>query len=435
MPKRSILIGVTVAYVVSLVCGFVVAHVLAKKSYYMYVAPTFEAMDRLELNQARAALGRGGNAALKDYMESLDRAFGGRHYLLNSDGTDLVTRQSKVFLLPAKPGTRYRGYDGGAFHLAQLSDDGHVWFAVFGSSTVTGPATWAYFAVCVVVTTGLLFFSLLYLVFPLRAIHDALGQFGAGQMNKRINISRGDEIGQVAASFNAMAERVEQSFRTERSLLQDISHELRAPLARLNLAVHLAKQERPDASTEQIERNVKKLTALVGEITEFYQKWSRVENSQPLETVDLDEALQEVCEDVQLEAASRSIAIELTAIPVELPNARPELIGRVLGNILRNAVNYAPVGSRILVDLQREGEEAVVTVRDFGKGVAEENLERIFDPFYREVEEQDQRTGLGLGLSIVRRGVQWHGGTVKAENADPGLRLIAIFPINPSSPG
>jgi signal transduction histidine kinase len=435
LPKRSILIGVTVAYIVSLVCGFVVAHVLAKKSYNMYVAPTFEAMDRLELNQARSALGRGGNAALKEYMESLDRAFGGRHYLLKSDGTDLVTGQPKVFLLPPQAGTRYRGYDGGAFHLAQLSDDGQVWFAVFGSSAVTGPATWAYFAVCVVVTTGLLLFSLLYLVFPLRAIRDALGQFGTGQMDKRINISRGDEIGQVAASFNTMAERVEQSFRTERSLLQDISHELRAPLARLNLAVHLAKQERPDASTEQIERNVKKLTALVGEITEFHQKWSTVENSQPLEAVNLDEVLQEVCEDVQLEAASRSIAIELTAIPIELPNARPELIGRVFGNILRNAVIYAPVGSRILVDLQRKGEEAVVTVRDFGGGVAEENLERIFDPFYREVDEQDQRAGLGLGLSIARRGVQWHGGTLKAENADPGLRLTAIFPINPSFPG
>ena len=179
---------------------------------------------------------------------------------------------SRAQLLPTPPNRRYRGYAGGVFHLAQRSDDGKFWFAVFGTSNKTGPATWAYFVACILVTTALLLFSLLYLVFPLRRIRDALRLFGHGQMDMRIVSERSDEIGQVAATFNGMAEQIEQSFRTERSLLQDISHELRAPLARLELAVHLAKRERDDELLKLIETNVKKLSALVGEITEFHQR-------------------------------------------------------------------------------------------------------------------------------------------------------------------
>jgi signal transduction histidine kinase len=427
--KRSILIGVAVAYLVSLACGLLVAHFIAEKSYNRYVSPTFEAMDRLELQQATKANQEGGRALI-DYMRSLDQAFGGKHYLLSGDGIDLVTGQSKAFLLPIRPHKRYRGYDHGVFHLAQLSDDGHFCFAVYGTSNETGPATWAYFAVCIIVTTGLLLFSLLYLVFPLRRIRDALGRFGNGQMELRIASQRTDEIGQVAATFNGMAERVEQSFRTERALLQDISHELRAPLARLELAVRLAKSERTDDLTEQIERNVNKLSALVGEITEFHQRWSVIENSWPLEDVDLAQIVTGVVRDALIEAAPHFITIEVVPISVTLHSARCDLISRALENILRNAIIHSHSNSKIEVAMMRDASEVSVTVRDFGEGVPLEGLERIFDPFYREQSSRNEQSGLGLGLSIARRGIQWHGGTLRAENAKPGLKLIAIFPVN-----
>jgi two-component system sensor histidine kinase CpxA len=149
-----------------------------------------------------------------------------------------------------------------------------------------------------------------------------------------------------------------------------------------------------------------------------------------LETVDLEQVVKEVVRDGTLEAASRSITIELHSVPVMLRNARPDLIGRVLENVLRNAIIHSPTGSRIEVQMSRERNDAIVTVRDFGGGVAPDRLERIFDPFYREESLQNERSGLGLGLSIARRGVQWHGGTLQAENASPGLRLIARFPLN-----
>ncbi|HEX3437557.1 MAG TPA: HAMP domain-containing sensor histidine kinase [Pseudacidobacterium sp.] len=435
MLRRSILVGVSLAYLISLVSGYFVARVIAQKSYDHYVAPTFEAMDRLELDQARRAFQEGGQKALTDYMASLDQAFGGKHFLLSKDGLDLTNGESRAALLPAAPASRFRGYVHGVLHLAQLSDDGQFWFAVLGTTNETGPATWPYFALWIIVTTGLLLFSLFYLVFPLRHIRDALSSFGNGQMGMRVISRRKDEIGQVAATFNAMAERVEQSFRTERSLLQDISHELRAPLARLTLAVHLAKQERDDELLRQIEANTKKLAALVGEITEFHQRWSTVENSVPLETVDLEQVVKDVVRDSTLEAASRSVTIELDSVPVTLRNAKPDLIGRVLENVLRNAIIHSPTGSRIQVQISRNQDDATVTVRDFGAGVAPDQIERIFDPFYREEKATDERSGLGLGLSIARRGVQWHGGTLQAENVSPGLRLIASFPLNDNANG
>lgn len=427
--NRSVLIGVTLAYVLSLLCGFLVARVISQESYAYYVAPTFEAMDQLELDEARAALGQGGPPALRAYTDRLDKAFGGRHFLLSSQGTDLVTGTSRKSLLPSPPSTQYRGYIDNVFHLARRSADGRFWFAVEGTANEQGPATWAYFLVCVLVTTGLLLFSLLYLVFPLRRIRDAMSDFGQGNMSRRLPSKREDEVGQLSASFNAMAEQIERSFRTERALLQDVSHELRAPLARLALAVHLAQQEHGDPLLDQIETNVQRLSSLVGEITAFHQTWSTVENNRPLQNVALDQVVQRVAKESTMEAAMHSVELAVSAKPVLLHAARPDLIERVFGNILRNAILHSWQGGRVEVCVGSEAENAIVTVRDFGRGVPPELLERIFEPFYRDQASNGSVPGLGLGLSIARRGAQWHGGTLRAENAYPGLRMIACFPL------
>ena len=430
--NRSVLIGVMIAYLLSLLCGFIVASIISRESYKVDVTPTFESMDQLELEEATSTLQREGPAALASYLNHLDRVFGGRHFLLSPAGTDLAAGGSQSSLLPQPPASRYRGYIQGVFHLVRRSDDGRFWFAVVGTRNQQGPATWAYFLVCLVVTTGLLLFSLLYLVFPLRHIRDAMVEFGRGKMNRRIPSSRQDEIGQLSTSFNAMAEQIERSFRIERALLQDVSHELRAPLARLKLAVHLAKQERSDDLFNQIESNVQRLSSLVGEITAFHQTLSTSENDHPLEDVDLDQIVRTVVGESAIEAAMHSVELGVSSHRVVLQAARPDLINRVFGNILRNAILHSWQGSRIEIFVREEGENAIITVRDFGRGMAPELLERIFEPFYREQNAEGITPGLGLGLSIARRGAQWHGGSLHAENAEPGLRLIAIFPLRGS---
>ena len=426
--NRSVLLGVMIAYLLSLLCGFIVASIISRQSYNVDVTPTFEAMDQLELEEAIATLQRGGPVALNSYLTHLDRVFGGRHFLLSSAGVDLVAGESQASLIPERAASRYRGYVHGVFHLARRSDDGKFWFAVVGTANQQGPATWAYFLVCAVVTTGLLLFSLLYLVFPLRRIRDAMVQFGRGEMSRRLPSARRDEVGQLSVSFNAMAEQIERSFRTERALLQDVSHELRAPLARLKLAVHLAKQERSDELLGQIESNVHRLSSLVGEITAFHQTWSSGENDHPLEDADLDQIVRAVVGENAIEAGMHSVEVVVSSRPVVLPASRPDLIHRVFGNILRNAILHSWQGSRIEVCVRDDGDHAMMTVRDFGRGMAPELLERIFEPFYREPSADGVTPGLGLGLSIARRGMQWHGGWLRAENAEPGLRLIATFP-------
>ncbi len=186
------------AYLLSLLCGFVVASYISQQSYKADVVPTFAAMDRIELEEASSTLQREGPAALGFYLRRLDRAFGGQHFLLSSAGISLVDGSSRSSLLLQSPATQYRGYIHGVFRLVRRSDDGRFWLPVVGTENQQGPATWAYFLVCAVVTTGLLLFSLLYLVFPLRRIRDAMVEFGQGTMSRRLPSLRQDEVGQLA---------------------------------------------------------------------------------------------------------------------------------------------------------------------------------------------------------------------------------------------
>jgi two-component system sensor histidine kinase CpxA len=112
-----------------------------------------------------------------------------------------------------------------------------------------------------------------------------------------------------------------------------------------------------------------------------------------------------------------------------------ELIRRAIENVVRNAIRYAPRGSSIEIDLRRSGQMAQICVRDYGPGVPEEALNRIFDPFYR-VDSDRNRTsgGLGLGLAIARRAVELHNGRLTARNANPGLEVIIELPLAPEPP-
>jgi len=433
--NRSVLVGVTVAYLVSLLSGFIVATIISRESYNYGVAPTFEAMDKLELEEAVGIFQKEGPLALSAYLNHLDVIFKDKHYLISANGIDLTNGSSQQPLLMKPLASRFRGFVHGVFHLAQRSEDGRFWLIVVGPANEQQPTTWTYFVVCALVTTGLLLFSLFYLVFPLRRIRDAMVAFGRGEMGRRLPLDRRDEIGQLSNSFNAMAEQIERSFRSERALLQDVSHELRAPVARLSLAVHLAKAERDDELLSQIDSNVQRLASLVGEITAFHQTWSTSENDHPLMDIDLDQLVREVVRESKIEAAMHSVELGVTSRSVVLRSARPDLITRVIGNILRNAILHSWQGSRVEVSLGVDNGNAVIVVRDFGKGMAPELLERIFEPFFREQKAAGSIPGLGLGLSIARRGAQWHGGTLRAENAEPGLKLIATFPLQGSFPG
>jgi two-component system sensor histidine kinase CpxA len=222
-----------------------------------------------------------------------------------------------------------------------------------------------------------------------------------------------------------MADRIQTLLAAERRLLGDISHELRSPLARLSLAVELARSgPGRDEHLDRIEKEADRLNSLVGELLQV----TRAEGDPSqlrAEPVRLDELVQALVEDTCIEAEARRSSIRLAAVePVEL-RADPELLRRAVENVLRNAIRYEPAGSAVEVTVNARG----VEVRDHGPGVPDDAVGHIFDPFYRvDTDRARDSGGVGLGLAIAKRAVELHRGRISAENARPGLRVKIELP-------
>jgi signal transduction histidine kinase len=245
----------------------------------------------------------------------------------------------------------------------------------------------------------------------------------------RVHSRRQDEIGQLGGSFNQMAERLQRMIVSERRLLADISHELRSPLARLKFAVKLARTStNNDAALDRIDRDVDRIASLVAGIVEI----TLVEGDpeQGTEIVRIGDVLDEVIRDCTLEAEVRSCRIALCGSSAGEILGNRELLRRALENVIRNGIRYSPEQSSLDVSLIEDSDAANIAIRDYGPGVPEDTLERIFDPFFRVEEARDALGGgSGLGLSIAKRAVHVHHGTITAENASPGLRVQINLPL------
>jgi len=211
--------------------------------------------------------------------------------------------------------------------------------------------------------------------------------------------------------------------------LQDISHELRSPLARLGVAVELARGG-GDATTalNRVEREADRLNTLVGELIQV----TRAEGDPAglaTEPVQLDDLVRVILDDVHIEADKRQVSLRADIEHAEM-DGNPELLRRAIENIVRNAIRYSPEGTQVDVSLARAGEVFRLTVRDYGSGVPDDALPSIFDPFYR-VEKDRGRTsgGVGLGLAIAKRAVELHHGAMHAANMHPGLCVEIDLPI------
>ena len=268
-----------------------------------------------------------------------------------------------------------------------------------------------------------------YLTSPLRELEKTVERFGQGDLSARTRSKRGDELGKVARSFDRMAERMQVLLTAERRLLQDVSHELRSPLARLNVAAALIQSEadRP-AALEQIRKECERLNTLIGELLQLTRAEGEGGNLQKV-SVDLYSSLVEVVDDCSIEAQARDCKLDLRASSGIAVLGDPELLRRAVENLIRNAIRYAAEGTPVEVTLDRRDETAVISVRDHGPGVPAEDLDRIFDPFYRVNGDRDRSSGgAGLGLSIARRAVGLHQGDLRAWNSSPGLTVEMQLP-------
>lgn len=264
------------------------------------------------------------------------------------------------------------------------------------------------------------------IVRPLNRLRAHTQALYSGELTTRADeslSSRGDEIGELSREFDRMAEFVEHTLTSHQKLMQDVSHELRAPLARLQAAAGLAEQRWGDEKiVTRIMRECQRLDVLIGEILSL----SRLENSDATgEVFDLSGLVEELLEDVRFTQTNRAIHFASDGRPYPIDGNRA-LLERALNNVLGNACKHTPEQTSIELTLTEQNGECVLSVRDHGSGVAESALPHLFEPFYRDT---TRNNGYGLGLSIAQRAVQRLGGSIQAKNhPGGGLEMIVRLP-------
>ncbi len=277
-----------------------------------------------------------------------------------------------------------------------------------------------------------------YLTSPVTKLRAATKELAAGNLGTRVVPrlgTRRDELTALGADFDLMAEQIEALITSQRRLLGDISHELRSPLARLNVALELARQRAgADATTalERIQREAENLNEMIGQLLALTRLESGAAELRPTE-FDLAELLSDIAEDANFESHSRNRSVKLEAPERCKMSGTEHLLRRAIENVVRNALQHTSEGSQIEVKLDcaakpESGEQsAAITVRDHGGGVPEEALGELFRPFYRVDEARDRGAGgVGLGLAITERAVRLHGGSVTAENSSTGGLIVTI---------
>jgi two-component system sensor histidine kinase CpxA len=250
----------------------------------------------------------------------------------------------------------------------------------------------------------------------------AARQIAEGRFDVRVDEQRRDELGELGQSINQMAGRLGSLVRGQKRFLGDIAHELCSPLAKLRVALGILEQRADDEQKPYVNsanEKAEQISQLVHELLSF-SKAALGASKPKLEPV----CAREAAESALQREAPPGHSIQLN-VPADLwVLAEPELLARALANLLRNALRYAGQAGPIVVSGHRLGHEVELRVADSGPGVSEDDLPKLFDPFYRVDTSRDRATGgVGLGLAIVKTCIESCGGTVACRNRKPGLEF------------
>ncbi|HKD54398.1 MAG TPA: ATP-binding protein [Steroidobacteraceae bacterium] len=404
--------------------------------------------------QAARAFESGGPEALRNWLQSLAGEPFSRTFIVGPSGQEMLGRPLPPSLSAAAshPGGASTGGAAGAIApvggaLVLVSPGGNTYHVVvgpvrgtprlFGELELPGVPLSILF-IALVVSAAVCFFLARYLAAPVDRLRLATRRMAAGDLNVRVLPAlrgRQDDLGLLAADLDAMAERLRQLLEAKQQLLRDVSHELRSPLARLQLALSLARRE--DSGTERhlarIAREADRLEQLIARTLKLV-RLERPAHELEHVSIDVGELLRNIASDVAIEADAQGCLVNVQAAGVLMVSGDPELLRSAFENVIRNAVRYSPAGGVVAIEARRgtnaalAAEAVEVTVRDAGPGVPEKELGSIFEPFFRVEPAREHRSagGEGLGLAIAARAVTLHGGRIEARNLEGGGLMVTV---------
>ena len=413
---------------------------------------------------AADAYERGGAAGLEEYLSHVRAETNTRNQLFDAGGVELTGAEAPARVREAaaqvartgQPFFRDIGFGMLEVRPVEARDGGRYAFVTYMPRGGPPPPhqrhifwllsdnTWSLVArvLAVVLAAGALCYLLArYIVAPVVKLREVTRQVTQGDLSARVGPGLGgrrDELAAMGHDFDEMAGRIETLVGAQTRLLRDISHELRSPLARLSVALDLARKRAGAAAAgdlDRIEREAKRLNEMIGQLLAL-SRWESDGDRLRAETVDLAALVRDVGSDADFEAQGRNCSVVVEECEACAIQGTQQLLRSAVENVVRNAVRYTPEGSAVKISLRclREngGGEAVITVKDEGAGVPEEWLKEIFRPFYRMDDSRTRETGgTGLGLAITERAVRLHGGTARASNLPGGGFVVELrIPVN-----
>ncbi|SEL80590.1 two-component system, OmpR family, sensor histidine kinase CpxA [Colwellia chukchiensis] len=350
-------------------------------------------------------------------------------------GDNKLTRLSTIkFKFYRLTGPQVIDIDGASYQLFIASRDGNRHF----NNMLHRVPAWLAVTTALVISALLLWLLSRSLTKPLIALQKATAKFGDGDLSTRMPLiaQRHDEIGACAASFNAMADKLEHNIDAHQRLLADVSHELRSPMTRLQIALGLAQQTNIDAATrekhlQRCEREVARLDEMISNVLSL----SRLENTisaMTLMMVDLEQLIRLCIEDAQYIANNKAIKIKFTPSANPLIQADANLLSSAISNILLNAITYSAPQGQLAVELRQTQRHIIINIIDSGIGVPTADLAKLFEPFYRVAPARDRATGgTGLGLAIAKQAIVAHHGRIFAQNnPQQGLTVTIELPVD-----
>lgn len=446
---RSLFLKIFLSFWLALALSLVTAILLTIATRPARQISAVEALQPKFLAEAVEAYQTGGTEKLRDYLHSLSETQHIHSILFNEQGP-LTGHSARPWFIEVANGQRHTadtlwGRLSPHFQMLKVSmagSDGHRYTLVTelppGQNALFGPNGVPGLGILIaVLSSGLVCYLLAgYLTSPILQLRKATQKLAAGDLSARAGgetFHGSDEVSQLVRDFDLMAERIEKLIGSQSRLLKDISHELRSPLARLTVALELARQRTgPEAKSalDRISMESDRMNELIGSLTTIARLETGAGNVRKV-PVQLEELVQEVARDAAFEAQGRNCQVEAEILD-ELPVlGDPALLHSAIENVVRNATRYTEGGSTVKIRAERQpgasSAEALIQVSDHGPGVPADSLDKIFQPFYRIDDARGRSTGgVGLGLAITDQAVRLHGGAVTASNLPEGGLLVEI---------